>query len=81
MWGFQFLLSRVATTVKPQDEQILDIVFSASEVGWNDDGLKVSDKWLRIFSTSMKKVVRGGVICTNPAPVFYCVGNSLRLGI
>ena len=40
MFGFQFLLSRSGTTVKLQDEQILDIVFSASEVG-RDDGVKV----------------------------------------
>ena len=36
MWCFQFLLSLPGTTVKLQDEQILDIVFSASEVGWDD---------------------------------------------
>ena len=40
MLGFQFLLSHPGITVKLQDEQILDIVFSASEVGW-DDGVKV----------------------------------------
>ena len=44
MWAFQFLLSLSGTTVKLHDEQILDIVFSASEVGW-DEGVKGSDKW------------------------------------
>ena len=32
-----------ATTVKLQDEQILGIVFSASEVGWDDDGVQTND--------------------------------------